>query len=215
MKKLVIAGILATLTTTANAMSVEEVVSSKIMTYDVLSTTCKMLKKKSRYTKEEVAQLKAFATENKICGHKPEIKVISTKVNTSAQPNLQTKINELEKQNQVQAQTIDILRKIIDTHNIDLVKAIANPYVNQFKDSPKTEDNDFFTIDSFYTKFNYAYIELNVKENLNKIVCRVKNNSGKTVASDTKYNATVGWHTQIVLLPSEGMSGLKVHCQSQ
>jgi len=80
MKKFLITAAVIMSTTTANAMSVEEVVSSKVMTYDVLSTTCKMLKKKSRYTKEEVTQLKAFATENKICGYKPEITVVETVV---------------------------------------------------------------------------------------------------------------------------------------
>jgi TolA-binding protein len=106
---------------------------------------------------------------------------------------------KLEKQVKTQASSIDKLMK----GDLKLPKKVD-------KDS-----NDVFTIDSFYTKNGWAYVELNVTEQVNKITCRVKNSSGQTIKSDITYRPTVGWHTQMMSLPSKNMSGLKVNCQSQ
>lgn len=80
---------------------------------------------------------------------------------------------------------------------------------------PVKKDNNIFVIDSFYTKGSWAYVEIDVKKSVNKVVCRVKNSAGQTVNSGSTYMPTVGWHTQMMSLPSKNMTGLTVSCQSQ
>ena len=75
-----------------------------------------------------------------------------------------------------------------------------------------------YEIDSFYTDSTgwAAHVELTVHEPLKQISCRLLDNDGNVVASDTlpSYMMEMGWNKMMILY-REGVNVKSVSCQSR
>ena len=73
-----------------------------------------------------------------------------------------------------------------------------------------------FTIDSFYVKRDYAYVELDITHVTNEnvpILCRVSNSAGKTIASDRLFYPRAGWDTMMINMGGHADQANNVSCR--